>query len=172
MKSLFFVVVCFGSNVRHRRRIDQEESLAPYSIIAALIFSWLRSLLYPWHSAAKSLGLYAGSVQKKTSARSLLCGDVLVPILTILLVSGESLFYLLSVEFFCGVQQEGGEFKKAAPEEIAKRRIVKARRGGAAAPASDVAHTSADQPAKPAAATFSWATAATTKGLFRNHVYR
>jgi hypothetical protein len=62
------------------------------------------------------------------------------------------------------IVQEGGEFRKAAPEEIAKRRIVKARRGGAA-PASEAGNTSADEPAKPAAAAFSWAAAATTKGV-------
>lgn len=43
---------------------------------------------------------------------------------------------------------QDGEFKKAAPEEIAKRRIVKARRGGAAVPegVSDPAVASAAAP--------------------------
>ena len=69
-----------------------------------------------------------------------------------------------------GNPQEGGEFKKAAPEEIAKRRIVKARRGGAVAPAaatSDAAaSTEASSTAKPAAGGFSWTTPAASKGSY------
>jgi hypothetical protein len=64
--------------------------------------------------------------------------------------------------------QEGGEFKKAAPEEIAKRRIVKARRGGAVAPAaatSDAANADASAPSKPAVAPFSWTTSTAAKGM-------
>ena len=54
---------------------------------------------------------------------------------------------------------QDGEFKKAAPEEIAKRRIVKARRGGAAVPdgVSDPAAAVASAPGAGAkAGGFSW----------------
>ena len=63
------------------------------------------------------------------------------------------------------MQQQSGPFKKAAAEELAKRRIVKARRSGSAsAAATDVPTGPAAPVSKPAPASATGATGAT--GVF------